>query len=286
MAPDRQGSGVIPSATIFSDRWAELGESPVWSETEDCIWWVDIEGCRLLRTQLSDGRTESWDAPEPVGCIALLASGRLIAGLATGVFDFDRSSGRFERICRPDPRDDVRFNDGALDPAGRFWAGTMHRDITEPAGAIFCVEADFTSRRVFDGLWTPNGIAFDAARGRMYFSDSHPAVQTIWVCDYDAETADVDNRRVFATTHAIEARPDGAFVDEDGIYWIAGVGGSQILRFLPDGVPLPPIPVPVTHPTKMARAGTRPGSLFVTSRRQPDSAPGNPSGHLLQLVLD
>ena len=166
----------------------------------------------------------------------------------------------------------MRFNDGALDPAGRLWAGTMQRGIAEPAGAIFCIEPDFSHRRVFGHFWTPNGLAFDPARRRMYFSDSHPSVQTIWVCDYDVATGTPSSRRIFATTHAVAGRPDGAFIDNDGVYWIAGVGGAELLRFAPSGEPLDPLPVPVTHPTKIVMDRNSPPAAYVTTRRTADGS--------------
>jgi len=275
---------MISAFEIFSDRWGFLGESPVWSEDGKCLWWVDTEGCRLLRTDAASGGTKVWDAPEAVGCIAMRPDGMLLAGLASGIFLFDPASGRFDPACSPESRGDVRFNDGALDPAGRFWASTMHLDLTEPAGAIFCIEADLTHRRLFDGLWTPNGLAFDPVRNRMYFSDSHPTVQTIWVCDYDLATGTPSNRRIFATTHAFAGRPDGAFIDEDGIYWIAGVGGSQLLRFAPSGEPLTPVELPTTHPTKLVMNHTMPRTIFVTTRRMADPDRSDASGHLLRCL--
>ncbi|MFC5757611.1 SMP-30/gluconolactonase/LRE family protein [Rhizobium sp. GCM10022189] len=270
---------------VFSDRWASLGESPVWSEAENCIWWVDTDGRKLLRTDAATGRTSVWDAPEAVGCIVLRADGTLLAGLATGIFLFDRQAGRFSRVCAPESRPDVRFNDGTLDPAGRLWAGTMQREMASPAGAIFCIEPDFSHRRVFEDFWTPNGLAFDPARRRMYFSDSHPSVQTIWACDYDLATGTPSNRQVFATTHAFAGRPDGAFVDEDGVYWIAGVGGSQLLRFAPTGEPLEPVELAITHPTKLVMNRTMPRTLFVTTRRMADPDRNDASGHLLRGLL-
>lgn len=273
------------SFDAFSDLWAQYGESPVWSQSGNCIWWVDIPGCRLLRTDVVTGRTEAWDAPETPGCIGLRADGRLVVGLISGIFLFDPATGLFEHACSPESRDDVRFNDGAMDPVGRFWTGTMHIAAAEPAGAIFCIEPDLTYRRVFEGFWIPNGLAFDPARNRMYFSDSHPSVQTIWVCDYDVATGIPSNRRIFATTHALKGRPDGAFVDDDGVYWIAAVEGSQILRFAPTGEALKPISVPVSHPTKLVMDPNTPRTLYVTTRRMAADDEIDPSGHLLRGAL-
>ncbi|PYE90376.1 SMP-30/gluconolactonase/LRE family protein [Phyllobacterium leguminum] len=270
------------SFEIFSDLWVQYGEGPVWSESGNCIWWVDIPGCRLLRTDAVTGRTDAWNTPETPGCIAVRADGMLVVGLVSGIFLFDPVSGRFEHACSPESRDDVRFNDGASDAAGRFWTGTMHLAAARPAGAIFCIEPDFTYRRIFEDLWIPNGLAFDQSRNRMYFSDSHPSVQTIWVCDYDVLTGTPVNRRTFATTHALEGRPDGAFVDDDGVYWIAAVEGSQLLRFAPTGEALEPLPVPVSHPTKIVMDRKNPPTLYVTTRRMAPDDETDPSGYLLR----
>ncbi|QLF71553.1 SMP-30/gluconolactonase/LRE family protein (plasmid) [Peteryoungia desertarenae] len=267
------------SFEILSDTWGHLGESPVLSKDGHYLWWVDTEGWRLLRSHTGTGATETWQTPEIIGCIALRDDGTLLAGLASGLFIFNPQTGLFQQACSPETRNDMRFNDCALDPVGRFWAGTMHRDITEPAGALFCVERDLTHKRFFDGLWTPNGLAFDADRARMYFSDSHPSIQTIWVCDYDLASGNPSNKRVFARTEHVEGRPDGAFVDDSGVYWIAGVGGSQILRFAPTGDMLEPIPVPVTHPTKLVHQGD---GLLITTRRTAPANVSDMSGHVLR----
>ena len=42
----------------MTETCAELGESPVWRAEDDMIWWVDVEGLRLLRTD-ARGRTRA-----------------------------------------------------------------------------------------------------------------------------------------------------------------------------------------------------------------------------------
>ena len=53
---------VTPPITSLGAHQAELGESPVWSDQHQRLWWVDIEGRKLLATAL-DGDTQIWDAP-------------------------------------------------------------------------------------------------------------------------------------------------------------------------------------------------------------------------------
>src|SRR5690606_884269 len=239
----------------FSDRSATLGESPLWSEDQGCVWWVDIEGRRLLCSEAAGGATREWTAPGPIACHALLPDGDLLAGIGRGLFRFERSGGRFLELARLETDLPVRFNDGALDPVGRFWAGTMDLDNWAPIGALYRIGPDLRPQRVFEGLLTPNGLAFDPDRSRLYFSDSHATVRTVWCCDYDAGTGEVGERRVFARFTEADGRPDGAAIDAEGNYWIAATDVAALLCFAPDGSLRRRVAVPVTHPTKPAFGG-------------------------------
>ncbi len=75
---------------------AELGESPVWSASEACVWWVDITGRRVLRTG-TDGVTETWEMPEQTGFVALAGAAVLCAMVAWFLVDDLRSKWRSMR---------------------------------------------------------------------------------------------------------------------------------------------------------------------------------------------
>jgi L-arabinonolactonase len=99
----------------------------------------------------------------------------------------------------------------------------------------------------------------------MYCSDSNPQVRTIWACDYDPATGAPGERRVFFDTRAVAGRPDGGTVDADGCYWMAGVGGSQLVRLTPAGRIDRIVALPVERPTRPAFGGSDLDVLFVTS---------------------
>ena len=175
-----------------------------------------------------------------------------------------------------------RFNDGSVDPAGRFWAGTMPksgpRDAAagEPGdGTLFCLETDGSCRAVLDGFYIQNGLAFSPDGTRMYLSDSYKPVRTIWVFDYETETGTPSNRRTFFDTNVVAGRPDGAAMDAEGCYWMAGVDGWQILRLTPAGAVDRSIPVPVEKPTCLAFGGPRLEQLYITSMGRSLITPGS-----------
>lgn len=254
----------IDFSTLDAPR-ARLGESPVWDAAGDCVWWVDVEGLRLFRTRLDSGETESWKTPEMPGFVVLTDRGAPALGMESGIFLLDPARGAFERIVAlEDPR--VHFNDAAVDPAGRLWAGTMERAIAAPLGAVHAVGSDLRLTLCFDGFWTINGLAVDAERNRLYLSDSHPTRQEIWTAPLDPETGAPGAREAFASLRPLRGRPDGAAIDRDGRYWIAGVGGGVIHVFDPDGSPVAEIETPVENPTKLCFGGAARETLFLTAK--------------------
>src|SRR5215470_13494052 len=98
---------------------AELGEGPVWSPSEQAIWFVDIKGCAVHRFHEPTGAKRSWPAPAQVGFIALTAAGGFVCGLKTGLHRFDPQTGKFTllRVVEPE-RPNNRLNDGFVDSAG------------------------------------------------------------------------------------------------------------------------------------------------------------------------
>lgn len=247
---------------------AEIGEGPVWASDEQRLYWVDVEVGVLHRFNPDSGRDETWQLGEAIGCLALRRTGGLVVALRSGFAFFDPATGTLEYLVDPEPeRPENRFNDGAVDLAGRLWAGTMRSTVYGPApdGALYRLDAALRCKRLAEGFWTINGLAFSPDGRTMYFSDSNARVQTIWACDYDLEEGRPTNRRIFATMHDLSGRPDGAAVDANGCYWIAGVGGWQVVRYTPAGKVDRIVDMPVAMPTKVAFGGARLDVLFITS---------------------
>lgn len=263
LSAERSGHG-IDFALLTRER-AELGESPVWCAQHDCLWWVDVAGCRLLRTRGSDGYTEAWPTPELPGFVVLTQTGAPAVGMESGIFAFAVQTGKFERIVQHDIAG-ARFNDATVDAAGRLWAATMDNEIRSPIGALYSVGDDMKLAHAADGLITSNGLAADEKRGRLYLSDSHPTVQTIWAIPCDFATGELGEREMFVSMSAMTGRPDGAAIDQDGNYWIAGVGGGMLHVFSPDGIHLQEYETPFEAPTKLAFGGDNHETVFLTSK--------------------
>ncbi|MFY0580989.1 SMP-30/gluconolactonase/LRE family protein [Cystobacter fuscus] len=264
---------------------AQVGECPVWRASEQALYWVDIPDRRIVRLHMGSGLRSEWVLPEHVACLAFDRGGTVLAGLETGLFAVTLAASgapgataeaRLRPLAAPTfPAPGMRFNDGRCDRQGRFWSGTMVKDMSlaSPAGALFRFDEHGTlSAPIVDGLITQNGLAWSPDGATMYLSDSHPTRRMIWVFDFDTETGTPHNRRVFADLHHHAGRPDGAAVDADGCYWTCANDGGRLLRFTPRGKLDREIAVPAVKPTMCAFGGDDFDTLFVTSIRPVGSA--------------
>lgn len=263
---------------LLPDHRDQVGESPVWSVREQALYWVDIEGRLLHRWTAADGRHQSWTASERLACIAPCQGEGLIAGMETGVFQLLPSANgvlqekRLSQVDHPQPG--MRFNDGRCDRQGRFWAGTMVRDMSlaQPAGGLYRMDAQGLSGPLVPGLVTQNGLAFSPDGATMYLSDSHPSVQKIWSMPLH-EDGSLGPRSLFVDMRDMPGRPDGAAIDADGCYWVCGNDAGMVHRFTPQGRLDRSIEVPVSKPSMCSFGGPGLDMLFITSIR-----PGQPQG--------
>jgi len=261
-----------------------VGESPLWHAAERALYWVDIEACAIRR--LAGGELQSWTLPERVACVALHAGGGLVAALESRVAHATLGAdGKFTlaTLATLAParheRDDMRFNDGRCDRAGRFWVGSMVRDMgaNVPAGRVYRLDTHGFAAADIDDLYTPNGLAFDPDGRGIWWSDSHPLSQCIWHAPL-ADDGTVGKRRLVADLHDQPGRPDGAAMDVDGGYWICANDGGRVLRLTPAGRVDRVLDVPVSKPSMCSFGGDGLDTLYVTSIQ-----PANPQGDDLLL---
>jgi sugar lactone lactonase YvrE len=252
-----------PQVVIASQN--QIGESPVWSPSENALYWVDVEGRLIQRWHAEDRSIKRWEMDEPVGCIGLRKGGGLIAASRTGFFFLDTVTGKPTPITDPEADlPDNRFNDGKVDRHGRFWAGTRNfRDHSQASGSLYRLDSDLSVHRMEEGLRCPNGMAWSPDYRLMYLCDTW--ARKIFVYDFDAEAGAFGNRRLFAELNEDEGYPDGLTVDADGFVWNAHYDGWRITRYTPDGGVDRVIRMPVQHVTSLTFGGPDKGILYVTS---------------------
>lgn len=265
-----------------------LGESPLWDERAQCLYWVDIRRPALRRYRPADGRVDTWPLPDLAGSIALTDDNRLLVALPQQIVVFDPASAALEPfVSPPDHRAGHRFNDGRCDNRGRFWVGTMHNLTRAAEGVLYRLEGRGPMVAVRQGVCIPNSLAFSPDGTRMYFADS--LQHTIYQHDYDPVTGEPGAPQPFFRS-APPAFPDGSAVDEAGYVWNAEFHGARLVRISPSGEIDRVVEMPVKRPTCCAFGGADFRTLYVTSTSQnmseADRAADPLAGALFALRVD
>ena len=181
----------------IADTRCILGEGPLWDEKASCLYWVDIKAPAIWRLDPSTGETKNWIMPYRIGSIALRSKGGLVAAMKPGFAYVDLKDGSVEIISRPEKNlPDNRFNDGACDARGRFWAGSMDDLEKSPTGDLFRLDPDGNVQRFQAGFIITNGIRWNGESTRLYVVDS--SARTIWQHSYNLDKGTPGLRRVFA----------------------------------------------------------------------------------------
>ena len=232
------------NAEVVHSAAAALGEGCVWSPLEDLLVWVDITGQAVHRFDHASGQPVSvWRYNESVGNAALRAGGGLALGLGNTVTLTDRVGAIESVIELPGEPETNRANDGAVDPAGRLFQGTMsNTEPGSPVAALHRVDADGTARRVLSDVMISNGIGWSPDRSTMYYIDT--LTFRVDQFDYDPATGEIEGRRPFVTFDGSTGGPDGMTVDADGCLWVAMFGGFGVQRFSPQGEQLETVVTP------------------------------------------
>jgi sugar lactone lactonase YvrE len=251
---------------ILSDIACDLGESALWDADRSRFYWVDITGGRVFALDWDTRRTTALALNAPVGSVALRAGGGLVAAVRHAVVYCDVDSRTVEVVRELETdRAGNRFNDGAVDPGGRFWFGSMDLGEAQPTGSFYCLRTDTTVTRAFDGIICSNGPAWSLDGRTMYHVDS--TRQRITAYEFDVDAGAVGAGRLFVSDEAERWYPDGVTVDAEGFVWNCKWDGGRIVRYAPDGTVDRVVELPVPRPTRCAFVGPDLSLLAVTSAR-------------------
>ena len=244
----------------------KLGEGPVWSAEEQALYWVDIENNCFYRLYPTTGKYEVFGVGVPVGVLALRDAGGLVMATKKGFAFWDPQKG-LHFIADPEAdKPHTRFNDGAVDCQGRFWAGTMcglPERCSDPEGSLYRLDPDGSISTMETGIFIANGTGWSPDNKIMYFTDTPRRV--IYAYDFDPATGAIANRRPFISTPDEIGAPDGLTVDSEGCIWSARWDGWKITRYDPTGKVEREIHLPVQCPTSCAFGGAELDELYITS---------------------
>lgn len=247
------------------DAQAKLAECPRWDEQTQTLYFVDIDAFKLHAFSMNSYSIETRQFDEEIGCFALDNKGGFIAAFRSGVYQFENFHAPLTPYWVADyDQKTTRFNDGRCDAKGRFLAGTMYSPKDAFKGGLYQFE-NGKQTLLDQAAWTSNGLAFSPDNKIMYYSDTPNHV--VYKFDYNIETGNATNKRIFIEFPRGNGRPDGAAVDSEGNYWSALYQGQRVVKISPQGDILAEYPVPAIYPTMVAFGGPEMKTLFVSTCR-------------------
>jgi sugar lactone lactonase YvrE len=276
-------TGVNGAVVSCTTEQTVLGEGVRWDARRGELLRVDILAGRVYRDRVRDDGSlvpvRIYSLPGTVGAIApiqgddgwLLAAGRS--------FVYLREDGGTRTLAEV-ARRGTRMNDGACDPQGRFWAGTMAEDHHAGGGALYRLDPHGRTEFVLGDLTISNGLGWSPDGATMYLVDSGP--RAVYAFAFDGDHGTISDDRVLVTVAEELGAPDGMTVDAAGDLWVAIYGAGQVHRYSPHGELRQVVAVPADQTTCCGFAGPGLNRLYVTTatenwsedRRRADPAAG------------
>jgi sugar lactone lactonase YvrE len=239
-----------------------VGEGPLYDEKNNTLYALDIRSKSVIRTDLATGAQAVTTYPQEIGCIALTASGRLLAGMTDGIY-YLREDGTLEAFLVPEKLAGRRFNDGKVGPDGHYYIGTIST-ATEADAAFYHVSPAGEMEQLLFPVGNSNGLAWNKEATLLYYCDTRS--HQIDVFDFDGENHSIRNRRCVIRIPAELGSPDGMTIDDQGHLWVALWAGSGLLHIDPtEQKILEKLPFPAKNVTCCTFVGEDFSQLAVTS---------------------
>jgi len=256
---------------IVADTHCHTGEGPLYHPDEDVVYFLDIPRADLYRYDLTDESHERvLDAEGAIGGFTIQADGDLLLFCDEGRIQlWSPEDGLGDPVVESiDGEEDARFNDVIADPAGRVFAGTMHREQpAEHPGTLYRLDTDGSLTAVESGLPIPNGMGFTPDCERLYFTETVEG--KIYRYDYDESTGALTDREVFVDASDGSGNPDGMTVDAEGDVWSAFWDGGRIAHYDPDGTELERVEFPAKKVSAVTFGGQEYDTAYVTTALGP-----------------
>ena len=249
---------------IPRNRCDRLGEGPLWSPSEQALFWVDILGQRLNRLRLNDDSVSSWELPSMTGwVIERRAAPGFIAGTKDGIATLTFDPVTVTLIAAPEPELPLhRLNDAKADAAGRLYFGTMPMACDTPTGSLYRYGPDGKLTRLDSGYSVANGPAISADGTALFHTDSVAGRIYRFAVAPDGS---LGSRALFRQFAPDEGSPDGMTFDSEGGLWVACWGAGRVVRLRPDATIDQIITLPASQTSSVCFAGDSLDRMFVTS---------------------
>ncbi|MGO2749270.1 MAG: SMP-30/gluconolactonase/LRE family protein [Pseudoclavibacter sp.] len=252
---------------VFRELRSILVESIWWDSRTHELAWVDITEGTFHRARLDGPRDGSGDLiaalPAPVSAVQPAAGGGFVASLQDRIVELDAAGKLVRTIASVEhSHGGIRFNEGKVDPFGRFVVGSMNTTSPAADGALYTFDAAGEVRMLLGGFHTTNGLEWSETGDTMYVTDT--STQTIYAAPYGPGADDLGELEPF-----IRGRnSDGLARGVDGTFWNGIYGAGCVAHWDAHGDALGDLSVPTPNVTSVAFGGEGLSTLFVGTARE------------------
>lgn len=243
---------------------ARLGEAPLWLPDRKVWLWLDLYGRSVHSFDPATGtdRVIAAEFAEDLACLVRWTDATALLVSVGGFHRLALDDGQtLPLTCPIDLPPGTIFNDGKVDRHGALWVGSSDAAETEPLGQLWRIAKGRVSE-VATGFTVSNGPAFAPDGGIAYFADTFRRRLLRFALDASGNPL---SQTVFATLPTEAGYPDGMTTDSAGTLYVGHWDGAQISRWSPDGLALPPIPVPARNVTSLAFGGEAMRTAAITT---------------------
>ncbi|XP_004416698.1 PREDICTED: regucalcin-like [Odobenus rosmarus divergens] len=169
-------SSIKTECVLRENCWC--GESPVWEKASNSLLFVDIPAKKVCRWDSLSKRVQQVTVDAPVSSVALCQGGGYVATIGTKFCALNWEDQSAVALATVDKdKKNNRFNDGKVDPAGSYFAGTMAEE-TAPAvlerhqGSLYSLFPDHHVEKYFDQVDISTGLHWSLDHKIFYYIDS------------------------------------------------------------------------------------------------------------------
>ena len=255
-----------PQLVFYSG--ATLLEGPCWHKKTREISCVSIEQKCIYCINHQNGNIRTFETEGQVGCAVVENEEYMIEAEYGGIYRLNTRTGEKKFVVQLNTNLKLRYNDGAIDSAGRFLVGTTgYNCLAEQESALFSWDGK-QGRKLIDGVTISNGIAFSKDDKFMYYVDS--PTKKVARYYYDINTGDISFDKDIINLDG-ESMPDGICMDIDDTLWVAQWGGGKVSKWnLENGEKIAEVRLPCKNVSSCCIGGARDEYLFVTTAKHDD----------------